>query len=96
MTPVEAGSSKSMYFVYFVNSNSTIPCVGREVDSAIVTRSEYFLSAEDDLVSSISDQPSGGPGVCDVVLKICTLGPEKYQSYWIILDFEPDKTRFLT
>ena len=53
------------------------PCVSREVDSAILTRSQDFLSAEDDLIGSISDQPRGGPGIGDVVLKVCTLSSEK-------------------
>ena len=52
------------------------PCVSREIDSAILPLSEDLLSAEDDLIGSVSDQPRGGPGIGDVVLKVCTLSSE--------------------
>ena len=56
-----------------------------------MTRSQDFLSAKDDLIGSIPDQPRGGPGIGDVVLKVCTLSSEKkYQGFEIINqgDFE--------
>ena len=58
------------------------PCVSREIDSAILTPAEDLLSAKDDLIGSVSDQPRGGPGIGDVVLKVCTLSSEnKYQGF---------------
>ena len=63
--------------------NIILPCFRREIDSTILTRSEYFLSAKDDLISSISDQPSRRPGVRYVVLKVCTLSPEQTKNIMV-------------